>query len=221
MLNRTAVHNAALPAASSCDIELLCHRAAQGDTNALDRLIRVHHARFIGFAKKKLGADWRGKLDPEDLLQDAYLDISGRIPGFEYQGEDSFYRWATTIIDHKFIDAVRALRRQKRDVMREQIFSQTTTSRAEALVNQFNAPGRRASAIIRRRDAAGAMLSAINRLPSEYREIVQRVHLAGQPFARAAADLGKSEDAVRRAAGRALEKLNQMLGGCSRWLSAA
>ncbi len=205
----------------SSEIRPLCEKAATGDNAALDRLIRLHHARFLGFARKKIGPDWRGKLDAEDLLQDALLEIAGRIPGFVFQGDDSFYRWATTIIDHKFIDAVRALRRQKRDVLRERVMSQGDCSSAGGIAGRITANTRAASAVTRRRDAAGAVESAVRRLPSEYREIVQRVHFNGQSFNRVAAELGKSEDAVRRAGGRALAKLNDMLGSCARWLSAA
>ena len=34
------------------------------------------------------------------------------IGGFASDGPDSFYRWATRILDHTFIDHVRALRRR-------------------------------------------------------------------------------------------------------------
>src|SRR5439155_15695592 len=82
-------------------------------------LLVLHHPRFLAFATRKIGVDWRGKIEPEDVLQEAYAAACSTIGKFEYRGEDSFFQWVARIIDQRFIDRVRGLRRAKRDATRE------------------------------------------------------------------------------------------------------
>src|SRR5678816_3535535 len=102
------------------DVESLCKLAASGNADALTSLLLQHHGRLLEHAVRKVGPDWRGKLDPEDLLQEAYSDVVGGIESFTYQGADSFYYWAVHIVDRRYVDQVRRWRAGKRDVAREQ-----------------------------------------------------------------------------------------------------
>src|SRR5690242_3264233 len=106
--------------ASGADVETLCRAAAGGDADALTKLLLLHHGRLLEHAVRKVGPDWRGKLDPEDLLQEAYSDVVTGIGSFSYQGADSFYHWTVQIVDRRYVDQVRRWRAGKRDVAREQ-----------------------------------------------------------------------------------------------------
>lgn len=200
-------------------IPLLCERASAGDLDAAEQLLWLHHGRLLGIARRKIGVDWQGKLDPEDLLQEAYIDVLRTIVGFEARDGESFYRWAARIVDHKFIDQVRHYRRKKRDVAREASVGRGTAEGRETLLSQIMPNTVTASQIMRREDATAAMMSCIAKLPDEHREIVTRHFLNQEPFADIAADLGKTEDAVRRMGSRAVDKLRECLGRASRYLS--
>ncbi len=202
------------------EIGALCRSAAAGETAALERLLLCHYPRLIGFARRKIGVDWQGKLEAEDVLQEGYVEIFANITTFVFEGEDSFYRWATRIIDHTFIDRVRSLRRQKRDVAREAALgSGEGSSRRLLLLDQVMRDSVTASRIMRREDALAAMMACIAKLPEDYRIVVQRVYLGEEPIKAVAADMGRTEDAVRRLAGRAVNQLNECLGNASRYLS--
>ncbi|TVQ32432.1 MAG: sigma-70 family RNA polymerase sigma factor [Phycisphaeraceae bacterium] len=192
--------------------------AAGGDEEAVETLLCVYHSRLYGFAKRKIGVDWQGKIEPEDILQEAYIDIFRGLADFEDRGEDSFYHWATRIVDHRFIDHVRRLRRQKRDVARETPTG-AAASRRESLLARCGGLDPSPSRIVRKDDAVGAMMGCIARLPEEHREVVTRLYLEEEPLAQVAAAMGKTEDAVRRMAGRAVEKLRDGMGRASRYLS--
>src|SRR5439155_7913812 len=97
----------------------LSRAAAGGDQTALERLIWYYHDQLLGHAARKIGGDWRGKIDAEDILQEAYADIFAGITSFSPAGQDAFYHWAVQIINNRFIDHVRFLRRKKRDATRE------------------------------------------------------------------------------------------------------
>src|SRR5262245_27378971 len=102
------------------DVETLCRLASGGSGETLTTLLLLHHARLLEHAVRKIGPDWRGQLDPEDLLQEAYFDVFTAIGSFSYQGPDSFYHWVVQIVDRRYVDQVRRWRAGKRDVAREQ-----------------------------------------------------------------------------------------------------
>ncbi len=201
------------------DIPILCAQAAGGDLDAAERLLWLHHGRLLGLARRKIGVDWQGKLDPEDLLQEAYIDVLRSITDFEAQDAESFYRWAARIVDHKFIDQVRRFRRKKRDVSREQMTGRAAAEGRETLLSQIIPDTTTPSQIMRREDANLALMSCIAKLPEEYRTVVTRHYLQQESFADIAPDLDRSEDAVRRMSSRAVEKLRECMGRASHYLS--
>ena len=190
-------------------IPTLCRQASEGDLDAAEQLLWMHHGRLLGIARRKIGVDWQGKLDPEDLLQEAYIDVLRTIEGFEARDAESFYRWAARIVDHKFIDQVRHFRRKKRDVGREATIGKGTSEGRETLLSQIMPNLVTASQIMRQEDATAAMMSCIAKLPEEHRVIVTRHYLNQEPFSEIAADLGKTEDAVRRMGSRAVKKVRE------------
>lgn len=204
------------------DIPALCVQAAQGDQDAVTKLLFLHHARLLGFAIRKIGVDWQGKLDPEDVLQEAYIGVFAGIATFEHRGEDSFYHWVTRIIEHRFLDQVRALRRKKRDASREvSIGGAGGASRHQSMFDRLLPDLATASRVMRREDALAAMLTCMAKLPEDYRQVIQRVYLDETSMADVARELDRSEDAVRRLAGRAVERLAACMGAASRYLSQA
>jgi RNA polymerase sigma factor (sigma-70 family) len=194
-------------------------KAAAGDQEALTRLLCSHHHRLLGFTIRKIGVDWQGKIDAEDVLQEAYVSVFSGISGFTHQGEDSFYYWVTKIIEHRFLDQVRAIRRKKRDAAREIAANPAESSRHQAMLDRMMPDLTTASRVMRRQDAVAAMLLCMAKLPEEYRQAIQRLYLDEEPIKQVAASMGKTEDALRRLAGRAVERLAACMGHASRYLS--
>ena len=200
-------------------VEALCRRAAAGQADALEELLCVHHRRVLGFLKRKVGVQWLGKIEPEDVLQEAYVEAYKAMPRFEYQGEDSFYRWLSQIVDHRFFYHVRHWSAQKRDAAREVAGGRRSSDSLNGLLEQCLRDTQTPSEFLKHQDAAGALLGCLAHLPEDYRTVVQRLHLDQAPIATVAAEMGRSEDALRRLSGRALEKLRECLGRASRFLS--
>ena len=203
------------------DIAALATAAATKDSNALQKLFLLHHPRLASFVRRKVGVDWSGRIDPEDVVQETYASACASIGAFSYRGEDSFYRWLSQIANDRFVDKVRALKSKKRDVGREARGAgwRDDPSRYQPLVDlvadKHNHPSRAA----RKADAVGGILAALATLPEEYRIAVQRVYLDHATFVELAKELGKSEDAARRLTARAVEKLRVSMGNLSRWMS--
>lgn len=197
--------------ASDPDVAALCRLAAAGNGDALTSLLLQHHSRLLEHAVRKVGPDWRGKLDPEDLLQEAYSDVVSAISSFTYQGADSFYYWAVQIVDRRYVDQVRRWRAGKRDVAREQRRAAigANTSIYQGLIEQHLRDTRTPSRSVGTQESVGVVMCALARLPNDYRDVLRRVYLNGESFSVVATDMKRTEDAVRRLAGRALERLRQ------------
>lgn len=214
------MHADETPPIEPTNLAELCRLAAQGDSAAIEQLLWAHRGRLFGFTRRKIGPDWQGSIDPEDILQEAYVDVFRGIAAFKYEHEDSFYRWATRLIEHRFIDRVRALRRKKRDVSREVGSGGLHASRHESfLANQLK-DSLTPSKVVRRQDAVSALMACMAKLPDVWRTVVQRFHLDEEPLSNIAADMGRSEDAVRRMASRAVERLAECLRSASRFFNS-
>lgn len=189
--------------------EALCRAAAAGDADALARVLALHHDRLLEHAIRRVGPDWRGKIEPEDVLQEAYFDIFSAIRGFTYGGHDSIYRWAVQIVDRRYVDQVRRHRAKKRDVVREKSPALGSPNRStyhgllETCLPDSRTPSRFAST----GEAVSAVMSGLARLPEDYRKVLRCMYLDGEPLEAVALELGRSPEAVRRLAARALERL--------------
>lgn len=208
------------PPGPPIDVVALCRRASEGDTVAIEQLIWAHRGRLWGFTRRKIGPDWQGAIEPDDILQEAYIDIFSGMSEFKCEHEDSFYRWATRLIENRFIDRVRSLRRKKRDISREVKGSPRSMSRHESFLANHLQDTATPSRAMRREDVVNALMTCIAKLPDDWRIAIQRVHLDEEPLATVAADMGRSEDAVRRLASRAVERLAECLRSASRFLSS-
>ena len=194
----------------------LCQAAAQGEATAIERLIAIHHARFLGLARRKLGVEWQGRIEPEDLLQEAYVDAFVCAATLTYTDDDSFYRWASRIIEHKFIDHLRRWRTAKRDTRRE---ARAGGSTYALLLEQAPGAAPTPSRVLRREEMAGAALAILAQLPADARAAVARHYLHGAPLATVASELGRSPEAVRKLVARALKRLRARLADISLQLS--
>lgn len=198
----------------------LCARAGSGDHDAVEHLLWLHHGRLLGHIRSKIGSQWHGKIDAEDVLQEVYLDVFKRIDQFQPRDEDAFFRWVARIVDHRFIDEVRRHQRKKRDVRREVIDAATCRSRHEALLDQCVGALPSPSTAMRREEVIGVLMSCIAALPEDYQIVVKRLYLQGEPLAEIAHDMNRSPDAIRRLGSRAIERLRQGLGTASMYLSS-
>ncbi|MDX2197374.1 MAG: RNA polymerase sigma factor [Phycisphaerae bacterium] len=199
-------------------VAALCIAASSGDADALEALLAMHHARMMGLARRKIGLEWRERIDAEDLLQEAYIDAFSHVAGFEARDEDSFYRWLARIVETRFLDHVRHWTRAKRDVSRV-AGKGGTDSMYDAVLEQCRPDEKTPSSFLRKDEAVGALMSCIARLPEEQRAVVQACLIEQRSYEEVGAEIGKTGEAVRRQCARAIEKLRECLGRAALSLS--
>ncbi len=189
----------------------LIERASRGDALAVDSLIERHLPGLRAFIRIKAGELVRGQESCSDLVQSVCREVLEGAGRFDYRGEAAFRQWLFTTALRKIVARQRHHCAEKRDVRRERIVSPVeSASRDRALLDAYtglHTPSRLAAA----REEVERVEGAIARLPEEYREVICLSRLMGLGHAEIAAQLGRSEGAVRVLLHRALARLSRLL----------
>ena len=193
--------------------------AAQGDADALQRLIVYYHRPLHGVVVGKMDATMRRRVDPDDILQEAYVAAFQTVSGCQFDGPAGFYKWLEKIALNELRNQERALRRQKRDIDREIHVAEIAPSSYPDLVQRLTASDPTPSRRITREEAVAAVVSSLARLTDDQRSVVRLRFLEEKPVADVAARLGKTEAAVHKLCYRALKALHQLMGSITGYLS--
>ncbi len=191
--------------------QVLIKEARGGDQEAVRRLLILYHPRLRARLLRQMDPTMRAKLEPEDILQQVYLEAFRAIQHFNYQGKDSFLRWLYAILDRKLIDEHRALRAERRDVRREvkalPAHAQQTTY--IDLMARIMAGGVSPSQDVRKGEALGILTACLAALPEHYRDVLRMRFIEGRPVADVAETLGRSIGSVHMICHRALRLLRE------------
>ena len=104
----------------STDSEELLRRAAAGDPAALAELWEGHRARLRKMVQLRLDRRLQGRVDPSDVLQEAYLDLAARLPDYARDRPMPTYLWMRLVTGQRLGQTHRQhLGAAMRDVGRE------------------------------------------------------------------------------------------------------
>jgi RNA polymerase sigma-70 factor (ECF subfamily) len=98
----------------------LLEAARQGDESALAALVERHRVRLERMIRLRLDRRLQGRVDPPDVLQEAYLTVRDKFPrSFDSSGLP-FYLWLRREVGQKLVDHHRFhLGAQRRDAGQE------------------------------------------------------------------------------------------------------
>lgn len=195
----------------SNETQVLIQSARSGDEDAVRRLLVMYHPRLKGRLLHQMDPVMRSKIEPEDILQQVYLEAFRAIGQFQYQGKDSFLRWMYAILDRKLIDEHRAMRAERRDVRRE---VKTGPSGGQQttfvdLMTRVMATGGTPSQAVRKEEALGVLGACVATLPEHYRMVIQMRFIEGRSVSDVAQRLKRSIGSVHMICHRALRQLRE------------
>ncbi len=195
----------------SKETRILVDNARSGDEDAVERLILLYHPRLKARLHRQMDHVMRSKIEPDDILQQVYMEAFRALHQFTYQGPDSFLRWLYAILDRKLIDEHRALRAERRDVRREVKPSGRSVNQTTYvdLMARITSGGATPSRVVRRDEAVGVIEACLSRLPEHYREVIQMRFIEGLPVAEVAKQLDRSIGSIHMICHRALRQLRE------------
>jgi RNA polymerase sigma-70 factor (ECF subfamily) len=177
----------------------LLEAARKGEVAAFWELAERYRPYLKAVAAKLLGG--RLPSDPSDVVSHALAVAFERLAQFKGPGAAVFLGWLATIVRN---EALMSLRRAGR--VRP---LPAGPGDEEVLAAGSSGPDRRAS----RREEAARLLAAVERLPDDYRTVIELRNLKELPFEEVARRMARSNDAVRKLWTRAMTRLRAELGG--------
>jgi RNA polymerase sigma-70 factor (ECF subfamily) len=195
------------------DCELLLARARMGEEGALGRLLDRYRDYLTLMARVQIGRRLRGKADPGDLVQEAYLEACRHFGQFRGNSEPEFTAWLRRILATCLSHLVRHYcGTLARDVQLERTLEDELAESSRAFSIGLAAPHSTPSQQASRREQAVLLSEAMGRLPEDYREVLILRHLEGLPFREVAERMGRTLDSVEKLWARALARIRRAFG---------
>ncbi|MCZ6653780.1 MAG: RNA polymerase sigma factor [Planctomycetota bacterium] len=201
------------------DDQTLLTQAAAGDKDALSEVLDRFGPQVEHQLESKIGQQWRGALDAEDIMQVTFLEVFLQIDRLESSGPSGFVAWLTRIADNNLYDAIRALQADKRPQPNKRVQMPSRDESCVALIEALGGTLTTPSRQFARREAADLVQSAINRLPDDYQQVIRLYDLEGRSGPQVAEAMGKSRGAVHMLRARARDHLRDELGPASVFFS--
>jgi RNA polymerase sigma-70 factor (ECF subfamily) len=189
-------------------------RLRNGDRQALAELFSRERERLWRVIHFRLAEPLRGRLGPDDVLQEAFLAASQRLKHYADDPATSPFIWLRMIVNQTLVDLHRQhLGAQRRDAAREVSldgapYSQATSaSVAIQLVGVFTSPSGAAA----RADMLSLVQTAIEQMDPIDREVLALRHFEELTNNEVAETLGIEQKAASIRYVRALRRLKEIL----------
>jgi RNA polymerase sigma-70 factor (ECF subfamily) len=157
-----------------------------------------------------------GRIDPDDVLQEAFVDAINRLPQFVAQRRSwSLLVWIRVILKQTLINVHRRhFSAQKRDASKEITRDDRDDSRkprplVETCVGRSSSP----SQVAIRRESVSALETALDKMKATDRQILMLRHFEELTNKESASRLEISEKAASVRYIRAIERLKKVIGG--------
>ncbi len=184
--------------------------ARAGSREALGQVLSQCHRYLMHIARRELARDLQPKGGASDLVQETFLEAQRTFDRFEGQSAVDLRAWLRCLLLHHTAKVGRRFRTtQKRRLAREVSLDsfQAPASDGVALLAADPTP----SAHLLARERQELLLSALDRLPDDYRRVMLLRYRKGLSFEEIGRDMRRSPDAVRMIWARALERLKHEL----------
>jgi RNA polymerase sigma-70 factor (ECF subfamily) len=193
----------------------LIEQALGGDANSLGELLQRHRGRLRRMVALRLDRRLRGRVDPSDVIQEAFLEVALRLPEFAREPPLPFFLWLRLLTGRRLQFLHRHhLGVQARDAGREAPLFQGTFPEATsvALAAKLLGHDTRPSEAAARTERKLRLREALDAMEPLDREVLALRHFERLTKAEAARELGISEPAVAQRHFRALKRLKAILG---------
>jgi RNA polymerase sigma-70 factor (ECF subfamily) len=192
----------------------LLKRAAAGEKDAWGQLLTRHQARLRSMVALRLDHRLQGRIDPSDVLQEAYLDATRQLAAYLKDPSIPFYLWLRLVTGQKLVALHRHhLGTQARDAGREVSLYRGALPEASsaALAAQLLGHGSRPSEAAMRAERSLRLQEALNSMNPLDREVLALRHFEQLSNAEIAQVMGLRESAASKRYVRALQRLKDTL----------
>jgi RNA polymerase sigma-70 factor (ECF subfamily) len=199
---------------NSSETDQLLQRVVQGDRNGLGPLLERHRQRLWRMVALRLDRRLQSRVDASDVVQEAFLDASARLPEYLRQPSMPFFLWLRFLTGQKVMELhSHHLGAQMRDAGREVSLYRGAlpeTSSA-ALAAHLLGHDTRPSEAAMRAEMKVRLQEALNSMDALDREVLALRHFEQLSTAETAQVLNIKEAAAGKRYIRALKRLKEIL----------
>jgi RNA polymerase sigma-70 factor (ECF subfamily) len=196
------------------EIDALVERVRAGDQDALALLFGRFRDRLRRMVRLRLDRRLQGRLDPSDVLQEAFLDVSRRAPEYVAKPDMPVFLWLRFLTVQRLLALHRQhLGAQMRDAGQEVSLYRgglpmaSSVSLAAQLLGQFTS----ASEVAARAELQVRLQAALNSMCPLDREVLALRHFEELSNSETAQVLGIQKSAASNRYIRALKRLKDIL----------
>jgi RNA polymerase sigma-70 factor (ECF subfamily) len=185
---------------------------AAGDEHARGQLLERHRQRLRRMVAVRMDPRLAGRADPSDVVQEALVEATAKLPAFLCERPLPFYPWLRRLAWERLL----TLQRRHRHARRRSVDLEEPGGRPEhsalQLAQRLCDPSPSPSRHVRLEEQRAQVRQALEALPERDREILVLRYLEALSNLEAAAVLGVSPGALRVRHVRAIERLRGLLG---------
>ncbi|MBM4076435.1 MAG: sigma-70 family RNA polymerase sigma factor [Planctomycetes bacterium] len=207
------IHTGSKVSSSEISSELIL-RIKREDREALAELFSRYRPRLLRMVQLRLHPKLRGRIDPDDVLQEAWLKAVDRMSYFQREADHSPYIWLRLITTQTMIEMHRRhLGAEKRDAGREMSIHGGWDADSTASSLSFSLQGRLSSpsSAVRKEELAKQIDDVLNSMNNVDREILALRHFEELSNREVSQILNMSEQATSIRYFRALGRLKSLL----------
>lgn len=176
-------------------LKLLVEKAQAGDRQAFQDLVATNEARLRSAVEGQVRK--RGNVaEVDEVIQETLVQAFQAIRSFDWQGEDSFFRWICGISRNVILRMARSSRRDRRLLVSERLPASAASP----------------SRVLRREERFDRLQQVLSKLPPDYREVLRLSRLERLKVKEIAQRMGRSEYAVKHLMARAVKQLREGFG---------
>jgi RNA polymerase sigma-70 factor (ECF subfamily) len=184
--------------------------AQAGSREALGEALDRCRPYLLHLARNALGPALQAKGGASDLVQDTFLEAHRQFTKFEGDSSSQLRAWLRCLLMHKAAQLGRRFRgTRKRQLSRE--IPVGIADSASCHPSQIAARAPTPSVQVMADEQLLRLSEAMNRLPTDYRDVMALRYQQGLSFEDVGERLGRSPDAARMLWARAVEKLRTEL----------
>ncbi len=162
-------------------------------------------------ARLELDPHLQPNLDVSGVVQETFLEAHQHWAQFHGKSQAELTGWLRQILAHNLTDALRALRREKRDVAREQPLEASLGNSSARLGDWLAADQSSPSQGMQREERAIGVAGALAQLPDAQRDALVLQHWHGWSLSEIAQHMGRTPVAVAGLLKRGLKELRTLL----------
>ena len=183
---------------------------------ALAELFQSHSAQLERMISFRLDRRLYGRIDPADVLQEAYVEAAKRIDSYLADPQVSFFiwirglTWQTLLLTHrKHLDVQKRDARQEQSLAKQAPGDNTATSIASRLAGSFTSPSQGAM----REEEHDKLQSTLDQMDPTDREVLALRHFEQLSNKEVSELLGISKTAASNRYMRALVRMKAIMEG--------